>query len=578
MEQACAALGVAPEHPPVEVVAGSEIVTASDVDEEVRAVVRRVLALAAEGTRLDRIAILYPPVEPYARTLDAQLSAAGVTYNGTSTRLLVDTVAGRTLDRVIRLVGATFARDELIDLFASVPLRTADGRSVPVDRWDRISRRAGVVDGDDWEVRLDRHARELEAQAADRAGAGLGGEDSVRREAQATRALAAFVADLARRLTDLERASGWAERVDRAKAAMVDLLGEEARHGWPDDERDAWDTSLAVLDACAALDAVEPDPSFATFAAAVGVELRAPVGRRGTFGDGVLCASIGSGLGLDLDAVFAIGLAEGQYPIARREDALLADADRQLAPPGALATRESALADQTRALLAALAAGAEHRVLSFARGDLRTARERLPSRLLLDTASALAGVRVFASDFVALGPSHSVDAVPSFSAGLARRDESPSLVERELGDLAAFVAAGGDVLAHPATRADRPEGAVVGIGVEATRARASSALTRWDGNVSLVADRVRSPATGDIVSATRLEAWSSCPFRYFLANVLRIPVEDTPERLLELTPLDRGSLVHEVLERFIAEELDRPVADRVPAGAPWPLTAGRGDA
>ena len=175
---------------------------------------------------------------------------------------------------------------------------------------------------------------------------------------------------------------------------------------------------------------------------------------------------------------------------------------------------------------------------------------------------------MFASDFGALGAGESVDAVASFSAGLAR-PESASLVERELGDLAAFVAAGGDVLAHPAAT-DAPG---VAVGVEATRARASAALTRWDGNVSAVADLVPSPATGDVVSATRLEDWASCPFRYFLANVLRVPVEETPERLLELSPRDRGTLVHEVLERFVGEELARPPEERVPVGEPWPSTA-----
>ena len=565
--RACDTLGITVSGSIDEVPTGTEIVTASDVDEEIRSVVRRVLALAEAGTRLDRIAILVPPIEPYARTVDAQLRAAGVAHNGVSTRLLVDTVAGRTLDRVVALVGARFARDELVDLFASVPLRTADGRLVPVERWDRISRRAGVVDGEDWEIRLGRHAAELDQQAVDRAATGVGGEESVRREAEATRALAAFVADLGARLADLDRGSGWAERAERARLAVLDLLGEPGP-GWPDEERDAWDGVLAVLDGCAALDAIEPDPSFATFAAAVGAELAAPVGRSGTFGDGVLCTSIAAGVGLDLDVVFAVGLAEGQYPVTRREDALLADADRVLAPPGELPTRESALADQRRALLASLAAGADHRVLSFARGDLRTARERLPSRLLLDTASALAGTRVFASDFGALGAGESVDAVASFSAGLAR-PESASLVERELGDLAAFVAAGGDVLAHPAAT-DAPG---VAVGVEATRARASAALTRWDGNVSAVADLVPSPATGDVVSATRLEDWASCPFRYFLANVLRVPVEETPERLLELSPRDRGTLVHEVLERFVGEELARPAEERVPVGEPWPSTA-----
>ena len=98
-------------------------------------------------------------------------------------------------------------------------------------------------------------------------------------------------------------------------------------------------------------------------------------------------------------------------------------------------------------------------------------------------------------------------------------------------------------------------------------------MTRWDGNVGAVRHLVPSPATGDSVSPTRLQAWAECPFRYLLANVLKVRVEDTPERLLELSALDRGTLVHEVLERFVREELDRPPETRTPAGAPWPPTA-----
>ena len=78
-------------------------------------------------------------------------------HNGPAVRMLADTMAGRMLDRLVHLVGENFARHELVALFASTPVRTSDGEAVPIDRWDRISRRAGVVDGDDWETRLAAH-------------------------------------------------------------------------------------------------------------------------------------------------------------------------------------------------------------------------------------------------------------------------------------------------------------------------------------------------------------------------------------------------------------------------------------
>ncbi len=230
-----------------------------------------------------------------------------------------------------------------------------------------------------------------------------------------------------------------------------------------------------------------------------------------------------------------MGLAEGLLPVPRREDALLADGDRRLAVDRELAVREADMGDQRRAYLAALAASSGHRILSSPRGDLRSGRERLPSRYLLETASSLAGRRIFGSEFARLTHGEGLDAIASFAAGVTRTAVAASAAERELGVLLAFQERGRDPAMHTLVAATP-----VATGIDAARARASRALTRWDGNVAAVRDRVRSPATGDAVSATRLQQWAECPFRYLLANVLRVPVEDQPERLLELSPLERG--------------------------------------
>ena len=80
-------------------------------------------------------------------------------------------------------------------------------------------------------------------------------------------------------------------------------------------------------------------------------------------------------------------------------------------------------------------------------------------------------------------------------------------------------------------------------------------LTEFDGNLSKVAEEAgfghnleQSP-----VSATSLESWAVCPFRYFLSHVLRLSALETPEETTTISALDRGSLVHEILERFIQE-------------------------
>jgi RecB family exonuclease len=58
-------------------------------------------------------------------------------------------------------------------------------------------------------------------------------------------------------------------------------------------------------------------------------------------------------------------------------------------------------------------------------------------------------------------------------------------------------------------------------------------------------------------SATRFETWATCPFRSFLKAVLGVHALDDRGELDEIGSLERGSLVHEVLERFVGHDLGR---------------------
>jgi ATP-dependent helicase/DNAse subunit B len=66
------------------------------------------------------------------------------------------------------------------------------------------------------------------------------------------------------------------------------------------------------------------------------------------------------------------------------------------------------------------------------------------------------------------------------------------------------------------------------------------------------------------VSPTSLESWATCPFQYFLGHVLRIGTVERPEETETISALDRGTLVHGVLEEFL-----RTVAPRVTPDQVW---------
>ncbi len=560
---ACRAAGVdvppAPEGP---VATGTRVISVSDPDEEVRAVCREILALAEAGTPLDRIGVFHPTPDPYARSLHEQFAAAHLPHNGPSRTRLADGVAGRTLLDALTLAERGWARADVLAVTGAGPVRH-EGRIAPSAAWERLSREAGVLGGlVDWSAKLESFAGQREEKHRLLAEDPANSErylDGLLDDAHRARDLAAWVAALAERVEAVDRAPSWAGKAEQATALLHHLLGDPARRSsWPEGEVAAADRVEAALARLALLDELDPEPGTLIFRRAVEAELDQPAGRVGRFGEGVLYAPLAAAPGLDLDAVFVLGLAEGTCPRSRAEDALLPDVVRATAPDE-LTTREEGLRRQHRHLLAALAAGREHRVLLFPRGDLRGSRTRLPSRWLLDTATALNGERVHSSDFGTLGEP-AVREVASFAHGLATAPAATSLVERDLAALDARWRHHLDPASDPAAGPDLQRG------LAAQLARRSHDFTRWDGN--LAGYPVPSPSGGKRLSATAMQAWAACPFRYFLGHVLGLAERPEPEAVTTIAPTDRGTLLHEVLEQFLREAIERPEGPPAP-GEPW---------
>ena len=90
-------------------------------------------------------------------------------------------------------------------------------------------------------------------------------------------------------------------------------------------------------------------------------------------------------------------------------------------------------------------------------------------------------------------------------------------------------------------------------------ARGLPVLTEYDGDLSgLHID----PVGDRPISPTRLEAWVACPHGWFMRYVLGLQAVEQPDEQLQITPRDRGTLVHAALDRFhrqvISGELPQP--------------------
>jgi ATP-dependent helicase/nuclease subunit B len=514
------------------------IISVSDPDEEVRAAVRAVTQWMRDGVRLGRVALLYGTADPYARLLHEQLSAADLPHNGNPVRDIGEMLLGRTRRSLLALPDRGFKRRDVLAVLTGAPLLSGDHHA-PSRAWDRISRDAGIVDGDDWTPRLTTYAADLRTRA-----------DEAARDEQQPRAehyrldadradeLATFVDTLRADLTAGDAATTWTDLAAWVTTLIERYIGDDRhRVRWPEEEQQAAGRVDEAIERLAHLDAVGgPAPTVEVFRRTLDSELDVALRRVGRFGDGVLVGHVSLAVGLDLDGVVVLGMAEGAFPARRLEDSLLPDDERRAAN-GELRLRTDRIHDDHRQLLAAVAA-ADEAILCFPRGDLRRQGDRSASRWLLADVAALAGRDggVFTKHLPAIDEPW-LQKVPSFASGLVRTSFPATAQEHRLASMLRDPA--------PVVATD----VVLARGIELSTARASHTFTRFDGNLAGLALPDHT-ATG-VVSATRLQTWAQCPHAFFLQYLLGVEVVDEPERTLEIGALDRGSLVHEILERFI---------------------------
>ena len=529
-------LGVNPVHDPsVSPTAHVDLHSATDADDEVRVIIRRLLDAARSGIPFDRMAVLWTTSDPYVRTLGEQLDAAGIPWNGVSPVRPTERVAPRALLQALHVDRRGWRRRDVFELLTGVPV-VIDGRPAPAVAWERVARQAGVVAGSDWDERLDAFARRSAGDDEEEA------PERSRRQATLALGLRACVLDLERRLGDPADVRPWAEWVEASHGLVRHLLGgERHRRRLPADEQRTFDALEAAIDRLVGVDDFLGPVDRATFRRALANEVDSQMPRRNHIGTGVFVGPLSASVALDSDVIAVLGATDGSLPARPSTDPLLNETDRHLAGiverPGDLTA-----AEQRRCLLVAIA-GASQVLLGVARGDLRRSAGREPSRWIDD-------LRVRADVHEIHHASH--------ADGLAGA-EFPVHPSEFLGrSLLSHVRAGAAIDDHPLAASDP----VIAGGLRLIRARQASQLTEYDGDLSGLG--VPTPFDGATrIAPTRLERWIACPHGYFMRHVLHVDADVAAGDDLMITPMERGSLVHAALERFLTGVLDD-------TRGPWP--------
>ncbi|HXQ60622.1 MAG TPA: PD-(D/E)XK nuclease family protein, partial [Acidimicrobiales bacterium] len=498
----------------------TEIRPGADPDEEARTAVRSVIAAAEAGVPLWHQAVLHPPGPTYARILHQHLTAAGVASNGPDMRRLHRSMTGRALLGLLELAGGDWPRDQVLAWLSAGPVTVGpSGRPVPASRWDVVSAAAGVVRGpEQWQERLGRVA-------------GHGGPS-----ADEAAALATFMRALVDRATPSEKS--WSALSTWAVGLLDHYVGPDTgTDRWPGDEEAAARQVRTVVSDLGDLDRVSHGTDLPSFRRAVRAQLERTVIDAhelpdGGFGDGVFVAPYSGARGLHFHTVVITGLADALVPGGGSDEGLLGDDVRRIDTSGALRTRTDRQDEIRNDLGHAVSVGLSARIGTLPRGDPRTGRAQVPSRWLRDLVDSDTSWRP----------------VDSFAAGLAAAVPAISVQELELRELDHWVRGGG----HP-TRAPVVGAGRLSRGLAAAEARSDARFTRFDGFVG--PGRVPAFDPGKPVSATRFETYAKCPRRYLLDRVLHVSERVRPEELWRIEPITRGSLVHAILEAYVAERV-----------------------
>ena len=525
------------------------IVAAPDPEEEVRTVIRSIVAGDAP---LHRTAVIYRQDNPYATLLRQELDAARVPYSGTEYRSLANTPSGLLILGLVDLAVSvdsegTIDRERLVELMTSTAVSDSSQnvgaghqpRSVPASQWAAMSREARA-DGplQQWRQRLQAYLDHQEAISLDRDGILPGRLRVLRTEVDA---LLHFLDELARVLEELGTGT-WRAAGTQLKSLM-EIYGTETVAESPDDRQRIEE----LLDSLSSLDDWGEVLSPGALREVIHEGLQSPVSDRGRpVGAGVYLGPPAGVVGTKYETLYVLGMVEKQFPPRPGTNPWIGSSPIS-------AQRESAL--ERYDFLGAMAS-VERAVLCWPAATADRAAA-YPSRWIIEAANLLnAGAEDgerLTYENIAENPADKpwLTVIPSREGGLRQlggsATEPADASDYNLMHLALSPSALLDE--HPAMASDERTLRALA----ARTARFSSELTAWDGRVDSAHSRVTDIGGQTYpISPSALESWATCPYRYFLGRVLGLS-SPTEVDEAEISSLERGLLVHRILERFVTE-------------------------
>lgn len=533
--------------------------------DEPRALIRNIMSDARDGVRFGEMAVFYPSIDHASRIRDA-LDAAGIKNCGPATKTLGELPAGRFVALFLTMLSEDIGmrRDAFTSWTSSSPvIDPRTGERVPAVSWEITTRQANISrfsSETDWGGSLRRYATSMKRRA-DRAQEAAEDDysgtnpDAYAEAAKTADNLRFFVSNLIEQVQN-EHIIRWAGWVNWLNGILTEYCAPQ----YTDDDRavSGLDRIEDVLQKVSELDAVtQSRVDFARFSRTIQRLLKTNVGGSSGWGSSVLVAPIAAGTGTEFKSVHVLGMAEGGLPGPGRSDPLLPDHFRRdLDPDGStLLTKSDRLELDQKVFQMALNSAPSVRMY-WNKALLGATSEAYPSPWFVNELQRVNEKTNIPVKSLMDPHSDYVESVPSLSEFGVTNHKPSSNYEFDLCDVAIRSL---DSAQRAKMLAD-PKFDNLAAGRDVSEARRSAVFGPFDGYVEGTSINAL-----DVweTSATALEKYAKCPYSFFLTHELKVQERIDPEESLVLSPLDKGILVHAILETFLKKyPIDRSETGR----------------
>ncbi len=508
----------------------------ADEEEEAREIVRMILEAAGDGTPFWKMAVIYPSKEQFGPLTEA-LEEGGIPFYSGAGQPMERKRIVRSANLLIDFLASDIRRKDLVEFILTAPLKLCPETGMTpglLRLWVRKSAEAQMTGERGW---LQENTELIER---------LGGRGDSEGVICAQMA-AGLLGSIERASGDLQDIGSWKEGTGKVAELFTEVF--EAGEGLRD--------LLEAVSPLRSLDSLNLPLSSALFRSMLRNAVREAVPLRGGFErDGLNLMTLEMARGLRFERIFMPGLTDDSIPGRIGQDPFLRDSERdrlnRIFGGGIFLQNKLGRLEELELVFTLITRSASRQIVcGTPMFSASTGKKKIRSYLV-----ELAEQRLEMADRPAESGTGASGA-DSFQTRKVLRDEIPSLLV-SAGEFDYFQA----FRARETGKGFPPPGPFFSRAVRTLRNRyQAEKFTPWDGVFATRESRNRIKGIlkrrGYSFSATSMERYSRCPFAFLCGNLLGVESLKEPEKILRITPLQRGSIVHRVLERVYGELASR---------------------